>query len=55
MIAQLGNPPLSPVLKKMAEETCQECALYEEASSKVCQECPGVTLLRKLIEGNYES
>lgn len=35
-------------LKAAAIETCQACALYEDASQNVCRDCPAVELIRRL-------
>lgn len=53
MVVHLGNPSMNALLHKAAMATCKSCALFESASRKVCVECPGVTLLSKLVEANY--
>lgn len=49
MVAQAGNPRIPEDMKKFAMETCQECALYDEASNKMCRDCPAVVLLKKML------
>jgi len=55
MIAQAGNPHISAELKEAAVETCENCALFDDASPKVCRDCPAVELLRKIVRGANES
>lgn len=36
-------------LRAAAEATCQNCILFQDASEKVCRDCPAVDLLRRLV------
>lgn len=36
-------------IKNAAIQTCQACALYEDASQNVCRDCPAVELIRRLM------
>lgn len=49
MIAQAGNPHICEEWRVAAMETCFACALYEDASPKICKDCPGVEFLRRLV------
>lgn len=50
MVDQVKALELSGELKQAAQETCEDCALYEDASERVCRDCPGVALLRRLAK-----
>lgn len=51
MIAQIGNPRMSPEWKAAALGVCQVCPLVDDASPKICCGCAGAELLKKLVEG----
>jgi ParB family chromosome partitioning protein len=48
MIAQAGNPHISFELRTAAVEVCQACPLFDDASPKLCRECPAPQLLKKV-------
>ena len=50
MIAESGVVVLDKDLAQSAIETCKECPLYNNASHTFCKDCPGVMLIRKLVE-----
>jgi ParB-like chromosome segregation protein Spo0J len=49
-IAQAGNPTLDLHTRQAAAKTCAECVLHEEASPKICAECPAATLIKFLVK-----
>lgn len=49
MIAQAGNPALAVEWRNAAIETCKECPLIDDASLKMCRDCPAPALLRRLL------
>jgi ParB family transcriptional regulator, chromosome partitioning protein len=49
MIAQAGNPHISAEWRDAALATCNECPLIEDASPKMCRDCAGPGLLRRLV------
>jgi len=50
MLKQTGQVPPWAVVECAALAVCKECVLREVASSKVCDQCPGVSFVGKLIE-----
>lgn len=41
--------PAPEVFAVAARETCQKCVLFEHANRSTCQDCPGVDLLKRLV------
>jgi ParB family chromosome partitioning protein len=50
MIAQAGNPHICAELAVAAIGICKECPLFEDASPKICRDCPAPQLLKKVAE-----
>lgn len=50
IVAQSGALPPWPMLIKAAQATCDDCALRPYASPQTCAECPGMDLIRRLVE-----
>lgn len=48
MLKLQGKAVTDGKIKTAAIETCQACALYEDASKNVCRDCPAVELIRRL-------
>lgn len=48
IVAKEGVTPAWAMIEKAAEETCQDCPLFEDASPRTCQGCAAVILLMKL-------
>jgi len=43
-----GNLPAWSLIEKAAEETCQVCPLFDDASPKMCSDCAAVVLIKRL-------
>jgi ParB family transcriptional regulator, chromosome partitioning protein len=50
MVSQAKTFNLNPKVREAAVKVCTDCALYEDASERVCKDCPAVTLLRLLAK-----
>ncbi len=48
MLKLQGHAVADGKVKAAAIETCQACALYEDANQNVCRDCPAVELIRRL-------
>ena len=53
MIAQAGNPHITDELRDAALTTCKNCSLFEDASPKMCRDCPAVELFKRISEVEY--
>jgi ParB family transcriptional regulator, chromosome partitioning protein len=45
----LINQPVPDHLARAAAETCRKCILHADASANTCADCPGLDLLRRII------
>jgi len=46
----LVDSPVPQHLAKAARDVCLKCVLFEHACRSTCQDCPGVDLLKRLID-----